>query len=85
MTDGKEVQDGTTRDECSVFPQGQCSNGKPNQVKLLMFVHGSHGLGLSQTSNNHKESDEARGPKHNRLLMYGVATDIQTHASNYIT
>ena len=65
MTDDQVTDDGTTRDECSLFPRGKSSNVKLSGAKLLLFDHGSHGLGLSlslsQTSNNQEESDGARG------------------------
>jgi hypothetical protein len=65
MTDDKVVDDGTTRDECSLFPRDQSSNVKLSGAKLLLFAQGSHGLGLSQTSNNQEESDGARGTNTN--------------------
>ena len=63
MTDDQVTADGTTRDECSLFPRGKSSSVKLSGAKLLLFDHGSHGLGLSlsQTSNNQEESDGARG------------------------
>jgi hypothetical protein len=61
MTDDQVTDDGTTRDECSLFPRGKSSSVKLSGAKLLLFDHGSHGLGLSQTSNNQEESDGARG------------------------
>jgi hypothetical protein len=54
---------------------------KLSDARLLMFAHGSHCLGLSQTSSDQEETDDARGTNSNTKCC---CNDILTHASNYI-
>ena len=54
------------RETSAVFShRDQCSNVKLSDAKLLLFAHGSHGLGLSQTGSDQEESDDARGTNTN--------------------